>query len=72
MVEWQTDGVIPSSVVNPILNSEKRTYRVNLPPHSVPGSFVQIILPDGRSTTVQVPPQVLVNPQGELIIDVVA
>ena len=74
LIEWQREGAVPSNHTNsnPLSNADKKTYRVNLPSQSIPGSFVQIILPDGRSTTVQVPPQVLVNQQGDIVIDVVA
>ena len=54
--------------------NEKRTYRVTLPLGSVPGTFVQVSLPDGRQVTVQVPPQVYVSNTGTGLteVDIVA
>ena len=56
-------------VFNPTVVIAKQTYRVELPPGSIPGSFVEIALPDGRVVSVQVPPQV--HP-GSTAIDIVA
>ena len=64
----------PGLVVGKAISSEKRTYRVTLPPDSVPGSMVKVSLPDGREVTVQVPPQIFVssNGNGFTEIDIVA
>jgi len=63
----------PTSIAQPshnIQSTDKRTYRIRLPPNAEPGSFVQASLPDGRQVTVQVPPQVKIGVQ--VCIDVVA
>ena len=56
-----------NGVYNPAV--VKQTYRVELPFGSVPGTFVEVSLPDGRVVSVQVPPQVQV---GSTAIDIVA
>ncbi len=51
---------------------QQRTYRIKLPSNAVQGSFIQTVLPDGRTISVQVPPQFKSNKNADNFIDVIA
>ena len=53
-------------------SGDKRTYRVALPKGSVPGTFVSIVLSDGKHVSVQVPPQLQSDPNKDVLVDIVA
>ena len=60
----------PGPAIGKVITSEKRTYRVALPLGSVPGTFVNVSLPDGRQVTVQVPPLVYAPNNGTALVEI--